>query len=220
MNYQFITIEGNIGVGKTTFSKMLAEELGYRVVLEEFADNPFLPKFYNKPDRYAFSLELFFMAERYRQMGDLRDQDLFSKGIVSDYFFVKSKLFAENNLGDDELLLFNRLSEIALKNLPKPDLIIYLHSSVRRLQKNIRKRGRSYEQNISDNYLFDIQNKYFDFFKKYNEFPVLVVDVSEVDFVNNANVLNQLVDLTNKSTKTELIEFLYCKKYQKFYIKI
>ena len=153
MNYQFITIEGNIGVGKTTFSKMLAEELGYRVVLEEFADNPFLPKFYNKPDRYAFSLELFFMAERYRQMGDLRDQDLFSKGIVSDYFFVKSKLFAENNLGDDELLLFNRLSEIALKNLPKPDLIIYLHSSVRRLQKNIRKRGRSYEQNISDNYL-------------------------------------------------------------------
>ena len=193
MNYQFITIEGNIGVGKTTFSKMLAEELGYRVVLEEFADNPFLPKFYNKPDRYAFSLELFFMAERYRQMGDLRDQDLFSKGIVSDYFFVKSKLFAENNLGDDELLLFNS------ENLPKPDLIIYLHSSVRRLQKNIRKRGRSYEQNISDNYLFDIQNKYFDFFKKYNEFPVLVVDVSEVDFVNNANVLNQLVDLTNKS---------------------
>ena len=199
MNYQFITIEGNIGVGKTTFSKMLAEELGYRVVLEEFADNPFLPKFYNKPERYAFSLELFFMAERYRQMGDLRDQDLFSKGIVSDYFFVKSKLFAENNLSDDELLLFNRLSEIALKNLPKPDLIIYLHSNVRRLQKNIRKRGRSYEQNISDNYLFDIQNKYFDFFKKYNEFPVLVVDVSEVDFVKNASVLNQLVGLTNKS---------------------
>ena len=199
MNYQFITIEGNIGVGKTTFSKMLAKELGYRVVLEEFADNPFLPKFYNKPDRYAFSLELFFMAERYRQMGDLRDQDLFSKGIVSDYFFVKSKLFAENNLSDDELLLFNRLSEIALKNLPKPDLIIYLHSSVRRLQKNIRKRGRSYEQNISDNYLFDIQNKYFDFFKKYNEFPVLVVDVSEVDFVSNANVLKQLVGLTKES---------------------
>ena len=110
MSYHFITIEGNIGVGKTTFSKMLAEELGYRIVLEEFADNPFLPKFYNQPERYAFSLELFFMAERYRQLGDLREQDLFSKGIVSDYFFVKSKLFAENNLSDDELLLFNRLS--------------------------------------------------------------------------------------------------------------
>ena len=141
MSYQFITIEGNIGVGKTTFSKMLAKELSYRIVLEEFADNPFLPKFYNQPERYAFSLELFFMAERYRQMGDLREQDLFSKGVVSDYFFVKSKLFAENNLSDDELLLFNRLSDIALNNLPKPDLIIYLHSDVKRLQKNIKKGG-------------------------------------------------------------------------------
>ena len=199
MSYQFITIEGNIGVGKTTFSKMLSEELGYRIVLEEFADNPFLPKFYNQPERYAFSLELFFMAERYRQLGDLREQDLFSKGIVSDYFFVKSKLFAENNLSDDELLLFNRLSDIALKNLPKPDLIIYLHSDVKRLQENIKKRGRSYEQNISNDYLSDIQNKYFDFFKKHIEFPVLIVDVSEVDFVNQKDIFERLVALTAKS---------------------
>lgn len=199
MNYQFITIEGNIGVGKTTFSKMLADVLDYRIVLEEFADNPFLPKFYEQPERYAFSLELFFMAERYRQLGDLRDQDLFSNGVVSDYFFVKSKLFAENNLSDDELLLFNRLSDIALKNLPKPDLIIYLHSDVSRLQKNIKKRARSYEQNISDDYLLDIQNKYFDFFKKHTDFPVIIVDVSEVDFVNQPNIFQQLVNLTFKS---------------------
>ena len=199
MSYKFITIEGNIGVGKTTFSKMLAEELDYRIVLEEFADNPFLPKFYNQPERYAFSLELFFMAERYRQLGDLREQDLFSKGIVSDYFFVKSKLFAENNLSDDELLLFNRLSDIALKNLPKPDLIIYLHSDVKRLQENIKKRGRTYEQNISNDYLSDIQNKYFDFFKKHIEFPVLIVDVSEVDFVNQKDIFQRLVALTTKS---------------------
>ena len=199
MSYKFITIEGNIGVGKTTFSKMLAEELGYRIVLEEFADNPFLPKFYNQPERYAFSLELFFMAERYRQLGDLREQDIFSKGVVSDYFFVKSKLFAENNLSDDELLLFNRLSDIALKNLPKPDLIIYLHSDVKRLQENIKKRGRSYEQNISNDYLSDIQNKYFDFFKKHIEFPVLIVDVSEVDFVNQKDIFQRLVALTAKS---------------------
>ena len=199
MSYKFITIEGNIGVGKTTFSKMLAEELGYRIVLEEFADNPFLPKFYNQPERYAFSLELFFMAERYRQLGDLREQDLFSKGIVSDYFFVKSKLFAENNLSDDELLLFNRLSDIALRNLPKPDLIIYLHSDVKRLQENIKKRGRTYEQNISNDYLSDIQNKYFDFFKKHIEFPVLIVDVSEVDFVNQKDIFQRLVALTTKS---------------------
>ena len=199
MNYQFITIEGNIGVGKTTFSKMLADVLDYRIVLEEFADNPFLPKFYEQPERYAFSLELFFMAERYRQLGDLRDQDLFSNGVVSDYFFVKSKLFAENNLSDDELLLFNRLSDIALKNLPKPDLIIYLHSDVSRLQKNIKKRARSYEQNISDDYLLDIQNKYFDFFKKHTDFPVIIVAVSEVDFVNQPNIFQQLVNLTFKS---------------------
>ena len=199
MSYQFITIEGNIGVGKTTFSKMLAKELSYRIVLEEFADNPFLPKFYNQPERYAFSLELFFMAERYRQLGDLREQDLFSKGIVSDYFFVKSKLFAENNLSDDELLLFNRLSDIALKNLPKPDLLIYLHSDVERLQFNIKKRGRSFEQNISNDYLFDIQNKYFDFFKKHSDFPVLIVDVSEVDFVNQKYIFERLVALTTKS---------------------
>ena len=198
MSYQFITIEGNIGVGKTTFSKMLAEELGYRIVSEEFANNPFLPKFYNQPERYAFSLELFFLAERYRQLGDLREQDLFSKGVVSDYFFVKSKLFAENNLSDDELLLFNRLSEIAMKNLPKPDLIIYLHSDVKRLQENIQKRGRIYEQNISDDYLSDIQNKYFDFFKKHTDFPVLIIDVSEVDFVNQDNVFQKLVTITTQ----------------------
>jgi len=196
MNYPFITVEGNIGVGKTTFSKMLADVFNYHIVLEEFADNPFLPKFYEQPERYAFSLELFFMAERYRQLGDLRDQDLFSKGIVSDYFFIKSKLFAENNLTNDELLLFNRLSDIALKNLPKPDLIIYLHSKVSRLQENIKKRARSYEQDISDDYLLDIQNKYFDFFKKHTDFPVLIVGVSDVDFVNDANVFQQLVNLT------------------------
>ena len=199
MKYQFIAIEGNIGVGKTTFSRMLAKELKLRIILEEFADNPFLPKFYEHPERYAFSLELFFMAERYRQLGEIRDKDLFSKGIVSDYFFVKSKLFAENNLNDDELLLFNRLSDIALKNLPKPDLLIYLHSDVKRLQFNIEKRGRSFEQNISNNYLFDIQNKYFDFFKKHPDFPILIVDVSEVDFVNQKDIFQRLVALTSKS---------------------
>tara|TARA_Y100000813_G_scaffold59801_1_gene42248 strand:+ start:1504 stop:2136 length:633 start_codon:yes stop_codon:yes gene_type:complete len=199
MKYQFIAIEGNIGVGKTTFSRMLAKELKLRIILEEFADNPFLPKFYEHPERYAFSLELFFMAERYRQLGEIRDKDLFSKGIVSDYFFVKSKLFAENNLNDDELLLFNRLSDIALKNLPKPDLLIYLHSDVKRLQFNIEKRGRSFEQNISNDYLFDIQNKYFDFFKKHPDFPILIVDVSEVDFVNQKDIFQRLVALTSKS---------------------
>lgn len=199
MNYQFIAIEGNIGVGKTTFSHMLSEKLGSKLILEEFADNPFLPKFYKNPERYAFSLELFFMAERYRQLGEVRDQDLFSKGLVSDYFFVKSKLFAKNNLTDDELLLFNRLSDIALNNLPKPDLILYLHSDVNRLQQNILKRGREYEQDITDTYLQDIQNKYFDFFKKQEEYPVLIVDVSSKDFVSDKSTFEKLVKLTEET---------------------
>jgi deoxyadenosine/deoxycytidine kinase len=198
MSYQFIAVEGNIGVGKTTFSNMLSEKLGCKLLLEEFADNPFLPKFYKNPERYAFSLELFFMAERYRQLGEVRDQDLFSKGLVSDYFFVKSKLFAKNNLSDDELLLFNRLSDIALNNLPKPDLILYLHSDVSRLQQNIHKRGRDYEQDISDNYLLDIQNKYFDFFKKQTDYPVLIVDVSDKDFVTDTSTFDKLIKLTEQ----------------------
>ena len=139
------------------------------------------------------------MAERYRQLGEVRDQDLFSKGLVSDYFFVKSKLFAKNNLSDDELLLFNRLSDIALNNLPKPDLILYLHSNVSRLQQNIQKRGRDYEQDISDNYLLDIQNKYFDFFKKQSDYPVLIVDVSDKDFVTDTYTFDKLVSLTEQS---------------------
>jgi deoxyadenosine/deoxycytidine kinase len=199
MSYQFIAIEGNIGVGKTTFSKMLSKKLDCKLILEEFADNPFLPKFYKNPERYAFSLELFFMAERYRQLGEVRDQDLFSKGLVSDYFFVKSKLFAKNNLTDDELLLFNRLSDIALNNLPKPDLILYLHSDVNRLQQNIYKRGREYEQDISDDYLMNIQQKYFDFFKKQQDYPVLIVDVSNKDFVTDISTFNKLVELTEQA---------------------
>ena len=138
------------------------------------------------------------MAERYRQLGEVRDQDLFSKGLVSDYFFVKSKLFAKNNLSDDELLLFNRLSDIALNNLPKPDLILYLHSDVSRLQQNIHKRGRDYEQDISDNYLLDIQNKYFDFFKKQTDYPVLIVDVSDKDFVTDTSTFDKLIKLTEQ----------------------
>ena len=131
MRYRFIAIEGNIGSGKTTFSEMLAEQFQCKLVLEQFTDNPFLPKFYEYPERHAFPLELFFMAERYQQLGELSSGDLFATQVVSDYFFMKSKLFAQNNLKEDELLLFNRLSDIALKNLPRPDLLLYLHSEIK-----------------------------------------------------------------------------------------
>ena len=204
MIHPFIAIEGNIGSGKTTFSEMLAEQFQCKLILEQFAENPFLPKFYEQPERHVFPLELFFMAERYQQLGKLNSGDLFASQVVSDYFFLKSKLFAQINLKEDELLLFNRLSDIALKNLPRPDLLLYLHSDVNRLQANIRKRGRDYEKNISDKYLLQIQERYFDYFKKQKDFPVLVVDVSKVDFIEEGLVYQQMVSLLEKEYEVGL----------------
>lgn len=198
MKYPFIAIEGNIGSGKTTFSEMLAEQLQCKLILEQFADNPFLPKFYEQPERHAFPLELFFMAERYQQLGALREGDLFSTQTVADYFLMKSKLFAQNNLKADELLLFNRLSDIALQQLPKPDIVLYLHSDVSRLQQNIQNRGRVYEQNISNEYLLEIQHRYFDYFKQQQEYPVVVVDITAIDFVQNTMAYQKLVTLLDK----------------------
>lgn len=204
MKYTFISIEGNIGSGKTTFAQMLAEQFQCKLILEQFADNPFLPKFYNQPEKHAFPLELFFMAERYQQLTEYASGDLFATQVISDYFFMKSKLFAQNNLKDDELLLFNRLSDIALKNLPRPDLLLYLHSDVTRLQSNINERGRDYEHNISEKYLLQIQERYFDYFKKQNDFPVIIIDVSRVDFVLDALVYQKMISLFEKEYEVGL----------------
>ena len=144
------------------------------------------------------------MAERYQQLGELTSGDLFVTQVVSDYFFMKSKLFAQNNLKEDELLLFDRLSDIALKNLPRPDVLLYLHSDINRLQANIRKRGRDYEQNISDEYLLYIQERYFDYFKKQKDFPVLIIDVTKLDFVEDALVYQQMISLLEKEYEVGL----------------
>ena len=195
MLYSHIAIEGNIGSGKTTLATMLANEMDARLVLEQFADNPFLPKFYSDPEKHAFPLELFFMAERYHQLKNLKEQDLFKPQIVSDYFFVKSKLFAQNNLKKDEMQLFNRLFDIMLSSLSKPDLLVYLYSDVERLQQNIKNRGRNFEQNISDEYLQNIQDKYLDFLRKQSDFPVLLLDVTNVDFVTDKNIYDKIGEL-------------------------
>ena len=192
MLYSHIAIEGNIGSGKTTLATMLANDMDARLVLEQFADNPFLPKFYSDPEKHAFPLELFFMAERYHQLKNLKEQDLFKPQIVSDYFFVKSKLFAQNNLKKDEMQLFNRLFDIMLSSLSKPDLLVYLYSDVERLQQNIKNRGRDFEQNISDEYLQNIQDKYLDFLRKQSDFPVLLLDVTNVDFVADKNIYDKI----------------------------
>ena len=150
IQYKHIAIEGNIGSGKTTLASMLARDFKLRLILEEFEKNPFLPQFYESPENNAFALELFFMAERYHQFKNLSRQDIFQPQIISDYFFVKSKLFAQNNLQFDEMQLFNRLFDIMFTSLSKPDLLVYLHSDIKRLQKNIKQRGRDFEQDISE----------------------------------------------------------------------
>jgi deoxyguanosine kinase len=185
--YNYIVVEGNIGAGKTTLATKLANDLHARLVLEQFADNPFLPKFYADPEKHAFPLELSFLAERYHQLKkELSTQDIFKPSIVSDYYFVKSLIFAKSNLKEDEYELYSKLFHIINGSLPKPDLFVYLYHDIKRLQENIKKRGRSYEQNISDDYLIKIQQAYFDFFKQLPDLRILVLDVNNMDFANNS----------------------------------
>jgi deoxyguanosine kinase len=193
MRYKFITVEGNIGAGKTTLSRMLQQHLGANLILEQFSDNPFLPKFYLNREKYSFPLELSFLAERYRQLKEmLNTGDLFNQYLISDYLFIKSKLFARVNLYADEYKLYETLFDIIYPNLPEPDLVIYLHAPLSRLKKNIRERNREYEQNIADDYLIDLQNAYLQLIKT-NKFRSLIIDTSQTDFLNNPNHFQQLL---------------------------
>ena len=198
MKYHFVTIEGNIGAGKTTLAHMLSKHYNARLILEEFADNPFLPKFYENPKQFAFPLELFFMAERYKQLKDLlHTQDLFNSITISDYLFTKCLLFAKVNLPADEFKLYQNLFDIIHQQLIQPELLIYLHSPVARLQQNIRKRNRSYEQQIADDYLFNIQETYTQYIKQHNV-KTLFVDASNADFLGNKSHLQVIIDALDK----------------------
>ena len=198
MNYHFITIEGNIGAGKTTLAHMLAKHYNARLMLEEFADNPFLPKFYENPGQYAFPLELFFMAERFKQQKELIQQkDLFHSLTISDYLFTKCLLFAKVNLPEDEFHLYQRLFEIIHQQLTQPDILIYLHAPVQKLQVNIRKRNRSYEKNIKDEYLFSLQETYTHYIKQHH-IKTLFIDVSNADFLGNEKHLKVIYEALEK----------------------
>jgi len=197
--YQFIAIEGNIGAGKTTLCHMLQKQYNCRLVLEQFADNPFLPYFYENPERYAFSVELFFMTERHKQMQEnLTQGDLFQELIVSDYIFLKTLLFARKNLTAEEYRLFQRLFHILNTNFRKPDLLVFLHRSVPDLLKNIKTRGRDYEQEISQEYLQSIQDTYFEYFRTEQGFPILVIDVEELNFLANQEHYNMILEAMQK----------------------
>ncbi|HNY08966.1 MAG TPA: deoxynucleoside kinase [Tenuifilaceae bacterium] len=190
---QYLVIEGNIGAGKTTLATMLANDLNANLITEQFADNPFLPKFYENPERYSFALELSFLAERYRQLNaELRMGSLFHSLTIADYYFMKSLIFAQNTLSGDELQLYKQIFQIIYNTLPKPNLYVYLHLPVQMLLRNIKKRGREYEQSITGEYLESIAQGYFDFFKQHPDYTFLIIETSKLDFVANQHDFNKI----------------------------
>ena len=198
MKYNFITIEGNIGAGKTTLAHLLSKHFNARLILEEFADNPFLPKFYENKQQYAFPLELFFMAERYKQLKELlQTKDLFHNITISDYLFTKCLLFAKVNLAEEEFLLYQKLFDIINPQLIQPDLLIYLHSPISKLKDNIKKRNRLYEQSIESDYLFSLQETYTQYIKQHN-IKTLFIDASNADFLGNEKHLQAVLDALDK----------------------
>ncbi len=185
MQYNFIAIEGNIGAGKTSLATKIAEDFNAHLILEQFEENSFLPKFYKEPEKYAFPLEMSFMAARYQQLKDeLLSPELFKTFTISDYFIVKSLIFARKNLPEDEFKLYATFFNIIYQQLPKPELLVYLYVETDRLQSNIKKRGRPYEQNIQDDYLNKIQAGYLEFIKQQNDLRILILDTNQLDFVH------------------------------------
>lgn len=202
MKHHFITIEGNIGAGKTTLAHLLAKHFEARLILEEFADNPFLPKFYDNPQQYAFPLELFFLAERYKQMKEqLHTNDLFQSITISDYLFTKCLLFAKVNLPEEEFRLYHKLFDIIQQQMVFPDILIYLHAPVNKLQSNIKKRNRPYEQHIPDEYLFNIQETYTSYIKQHH-IKTIFIDASNADFLGNEKHLQVVLDALDKDYET------------------
>lgn len=194
--YQYVAIEGNIGAGKTSLATRLATEFNSRLVLEEFAENPFLRKFYESPERYAFPLELSFLSERFSQLKrEVISGDIFRPQVISDYFLAKCQIFAKNNLQTDEYALFLKLYEVISAACPRPDLLVYLYRDIDNLQSNIRKRGRDYEQKISNQYLENIQQQYLDFLKQHQDLRILIISLQGIDFVGNLNQYQTLREL-------------------------
>lgn len=190
--FEFIAIEGVIGVGKTSLAKMLTKRHDARLVLEQFEDNPFLPKFYEDKQRYAFPTQMAFLASRFKQQQKMLSKDLFQQLTISDYIFEKDRIFARLNLEDDELALYDSIFNIMTGISATPDLIIYLQSSVDRLLENIRQRDRDYERHISPDYLKDLSEAYNHFFYHYNKSPLMIINTSEIDFVSNEKHLDYI----------------------------
>jgi deoxyguanosine kinase len=195
IKYNYVVIEGNIGAGKTTLAGRIADQFNANLILEHFADNPFLPKFYKEPDKYSFPLELSFLASRFKQLKEeLVPQDLFKSFTVADYYFMKSLVFAASTLSGDEYNLYRQIFYIIYGSLPKPDIYVYLHLNPERLMQNIENRGRNYEKSITKEYLQKIQDSYFSFFKQNPENKYMVIDINNIDFVANSQHYTKIID--------------------------
>jgi deoxyadenosine/deoxycytidine kinase len=197
--YNYLVIEGNIGAGKTSFCEKVHGEYNCKVILEEFADNPFLPFFYEDPARFGFTVELFFMTERHKQLQkQLVNQDLFFDFTLADYFFTKTQLFARNNLEEEEFRLFTKLFNVLNQSFQPPDLLVYFHRNVDILLSLIEKRGRAYEKNITREYLEQIQNAYFEYFRNIVSFPILIIDLNTIDFMANEKHYGEIKHLLSR----------------------
>ena len=192
-NLYYIAIEGPIGVGKSSLARLLSKELGARLVVEEFEENPFLPEFYVDAVRYAFQTQLFFLLQRYRQQQDLRQVDMFQKLLVTDYMFVKDRLFASLNLNEKEMQLYDTVANLLERNVINPDLVIYLQADTDTLMKNIAKRGREMEKNITYEYIDALNQVYTEFFFRYQDTPLVIINTNDIDFVHNKNDLEEVI---------------------------
>ena len=193
-NLNYVVIEGAIGVGKTSLAKLLSDRLDAKLVLEKFEENPFLSEFYDDPVRFAFQTQLFFLLQRYQQQQELRQVDMFRNLLISDYMFIKDRLFASLNLDEKEMSLYDSIANMLERNVINPDLIIYLQADTNTLMKNIAKRGREFEANISYDYINGLNEIYTEYFFRYNETPLVIINTNYIDFVNNSADLDQVID--------------------------
>ena len=193
-NLNYVVIEGAIGVGKTSLAKLLSDRLDAKLVLEKFEENPFLSEFYDDPVRFAFQTQLFFLLQRYQQQQELRQVDMFHNLLISDYMFIKDRLFASLNLDEKEMSLYDSIANMLERNVINPDLIIYLQADTNTLMKNIAKRGREFEANISYDYINGLNEIYTEYFFRYNETPLVIINTNHIDFVNNSADLDQVID--------------------------
>ena len=194
----YIAVEGPIGVGKTSLANLISKELGARLILEQFEENPFLPEFYKDPERFSFQTQLFFLLQRYRQQQELRQVDMFQNLLITDYLFVKDRLFASLNLNEKEMQLYDTVANLLEKNVIRPDLVIYLQADTKTLMNNIANRGREMEEDISKDYIDALGQVYTEYFFRYQDSPLVIINTNNIDFVHNKNDLEEIINFIRK----------------------